>query len=79
VPALVAPTLKGDGSITVIDSCHMVEYPEDRVPEIAALWPTDPDDRAECRFRIDHISERIVPYFYRFLGAQQPDGERDDP
>ena len=78
VPVLVAPTVKAGGSSTVIDSTRVVEYLEERAPGVNPLFPSDPDERAECRFWIDHINERIVPYLYRFLDAQKPGRKRDN-
>jgi len=35
------------------------------------------EDRAETRFWVDHINERVVPYIYRYLKADQPGEYRD--
>jgi glutathione S-transferase len=78
VPVLIASRAQSDGTITVIDSTRVVEYLEERAPGFGRLFPADPDARAETRFWIDHINERIVPYLYRYLDAQQPGEQRDD-
>jgi glutathione S-transferase len=78
VPVLVAPRVQGDGQITVIDSTRLVEYLDDRLSGAAPLIPANPDGRAETRFWIDHVNERVVPNLYRFLDAQQPGAERND-
>ena len=69
---IVVPSGKETGSTTVIDSTRIIEYLEDLAPESNPLFPGDPDDKAEIRFRVDHSNERAVPCFYRCLGADQP-------
>ena len=72
VPVIVTPAGEETGTTTVIDSTRILEYLEDRTPDINPLFPDDPNDRAELRFWIDHINERVVPYVYRYLEAEQP-------
>jgi len=72
VPVIVTP------SITVIDSTRVVEYLEDLTPEHNPLFPNTPDEKAELRFWIDHINERIAPYIYQHLEAEQPSEYSDN-
>lgn len=77
VPVIVAPSGKETGSTTVIDSTRIIEFLEDLAPDTKPLFPGDPNDKAELRFWVDHINERIVPYLYRLLAADQPGEYRD--
>lgn len=72
VPVIVSPPSKAAGSTTVIDSTRIIEYLEDLVPDINPLFPGAPNDKAELRFWIDHVNERVLPYVYRYLEADQP-------
>ena len=77
VPVIVASSEKESGLTTVIDSTRIVEYLEDLAPDAKPLFPGNANDKAELRFWIDHINERVVPYHYRYLKADQP-GEYQD-
>ncbi|MGB5451133.1 MAG: glutathione S-transferase family protein [Sedimenticolaceae bacterium] len=77
VPVIVAPAGNATGSTTVIDSTRIVEYLEDLEPHVNRLFPCDPNEKAEHRFWVDHINERVVPYLYRYLEAEQPGEYRD--
>ena len=76
-PVIVMPSEKATGSTTVIDSTRVIEYLDDLAPDISPLFPGDPNDKAELRFWIDHVNERVVPYIYRYLEADQPGEYRD--
>lgn len=77
VPVIVSPPGKSTGPTTVIDSTRIIEYLEDLEPHVNPLFPSDPNDRAETRFWIDHINQRVVPPIYRHLKANQPGEYRD--
>jgi glutathione S-transferase len=77
VPVLVTPAAPDGHSTTVIDSTRFVEFIEDLAPYVNPLFPVDASERAETRFWIDHINERVVPYVYRFLQAKKPGKYRD--
>jgi len=77
VPVIVAFSEKATGPTTVIDSTRIIEYLDDLVPDSNPLFPGDPNGKAELRFWIDHVNERVVPYIYRYLEADQP-GEYQD-
>ena len=78
VPVLVTPAAPDGHSTTVIDSTRVVEFIEDLAPYVNPLFPVDASERAETRFWIDHINERVVPYVYRFLEAKEPGEYRDE-
>lgn len=78
VPVIVSSPGNATESTTVIDSTRVLEYLEDLVPDRNPLYPGDANARAELRFWGDHINERVVPYMYRFLEAQEPGDYRDD-
>ncbi len=78
VPVIISPAGNVNGRITVIDSTRILEYLEDLAPDRNALYPGDANARAELRFWVDHINEKIVPYLYRFLEAHEPGEYRDD-
>ena len=77
VPVIVSPAAAESGSTTVIDSARVVEYLDDLAPSTKPLFPGNPNRRAELRFWVDHVNERIVPYLYRFLKAVKPGKYRD--
>ena len=77
VPVIISTLGNASEPTTVIDSTRVLEYLEDLTPERNPLYPGDANARAELRFWIDHINERIVPYMYRFLEAEQPGEYRD--
>ncbi|MDJ0740364.1 MAG: glutathione S-transferase family protein [Gammaproteobacteria bacterium] len=77
VPVIVSPPDGDAGPTTVIDSTRILEYLEDLVPDCNPLYPDDANTRAELRFWIDHVNERIVPHMYRFLRAEQPGDSRN--
>ena len=78
VPVIVSPAGNTNVRTTVIDSSRILEYLEDLVPDPNPLYPGDANARAELRFWVDHIDERIIPYLYRFLEAHEPGEYRDD-
>lgn len=77
VPVIVAPPGDDDRPTAVIDSSRIIEYLEDLAPSVKPLFPADPNRKAETRFWIDHVNERIVPYLYQHLEAGQPGEYRD--
>ena len=77
VPVIVAPGGKASGSTTVIDSTRIIEYLENLSPDRNPLFPYTPNDKAELGFWVDHINERILPYIYRYLEAEQPGEYRE--
>lgn len=78
VPVIVSTVGNANRPTTVIDSTRVLEYLEDLAPDRNPLYPGDANARTELRFWGDHINQRIVPYMYRFLEAQQPGEYRYD-
>ncbi|KAI1773013.1 putative glutathione-S-transferase theta, GST [Hypoxylon cercidicola] len=72
VPTLAVPV--GDGGKTqrpLYESLVICEYLnetyDDEKENGPSLLPGDPYERARCRLWIDHIGNKIVPGFYRFI------------
>jgi glutathione S-transferase len=78
VPVIVTPAGSNGTSTRVIDSTRVLEYHEGLAPDVNPLFPGDAEDRAEMRFWISHANERVVPYVYRYLQAEQPGEYRDE-
>lgn len=78
VPVLMIEPDNNGSASTIIDSTRVVEYLEEIRPEHHPLMPANKEDRAEVRYWIDHINQRIVPYMYRFLQAAKPGRYRDE-
>ena len=78
VPVLVVKPEDKAESATIVDSTRVLEYLEDLKPNSAQLFPSNPEEKAEIRFWMDHINQRIVPYIYRFLEAQEPGDYRNE-
>ncbi len=63
---------------TVTDSLRIIEFIDDYYPnEGAAIFPESPQQKAEAKYWMDVVSTKIIPYFYRFLKADQPGEARD--
>ena len=77
VPVIVTQDDPESEETTIIDSTRIVEYLDDLVPDVHPLYPATPNEKAEARFWIDHVNERVVPNIYRFLGADKPGEDRD--
>jgi len=78
VPVIVSSGNSSTGVTTVIDSIRTLEYLEDLLPDRNPLYPGNANEKAEIRFWVDHINERIVPYMYRFLKAKRPGNYREE-
>lgn len=78
VPVIVEANSTGNGETTIVDSTRIVEYLDEVAPGTQPLLPGDANTRAELRFWVDHVNERIVPCMYRFLKACDPGAERDE-
>jgi glutathione S-transferase len=62
-----------DGSeTTIVESNRVVEFLEDLQPQ-PPLFSSQPNQKAEQKYWMDHIGSKIVPYFYRFLKAVEAD------
>ncbi len=78
VPVIVVDADDPLKTSTIVDSTRVLEYLEDHKPNNYPLFPTNPEERAETRFWMDHINQRIVPYIYRFLEAEEPGDYRNE-
>ena len=78
VPVLVVNAEEPAKTSTIVDSTRVLEYLEEREPGSHPLFPANPEARAETRFWMDHINQRIVPYIYRFLEADEPGDYRNE-
>lgn len=78
VPVLVQPNSSGVGETTIVESNRILEFLEDYQPEQNPIFSRDPLERAEQKYWMDHIGNRITPYLYRFLKASEPGENRDE-
>ena len=73
--ASLAPVLERkneDGSTArVVESLRIIELLEDLYPEQNSVLASDPMQRAEQKYWMDHVSNKIAPYFYRYLKDPQ--------
>lgn len=70
VPVLVRPD--GNGSeTTIVESNRILEYLEDLSPEQSPIFADNPNARSEQKYWMDHVSNKITPYFYRYLKDPQ--------
>ncbi|KAI0017161.1 glutathione S-transferase [Xylariomycetidae sp. FL0641] len=72
VPTLAVPVDgQGKAQKPLYESAVVCEFLEeayaDEAEHGAPLYPKDAYERARCRLWIDHISNKIVPGFYRFI------------
>jgi len=62
-----------DGSeTTIVESNRVVEYLEDWQPQ-PPIYSCLPNQKAEQKYWMDHIGNKIVSYFYKFLNAVEVD------
>lgn len=62
-----------DGSeTTIVESNRVVEYLEDLQPQSAVFF-SQPNQKAEQKYWMDHVSNKIVPYIYQFLKTAKAD------
>jgi glutathione S-transferase len=78
VPVVVQPHADGEGETTIVESNRILEFLEDYQPDSNAIFAGDPLQRAEQKYWMDHIGNRITPYLYRFLKASEPGQQRDE-
>lgn len=78
VPVIVQGNSNGKGETTVVESNRILEYLEDLNPEDNPIFAADPLKRAEQKYWMDHIGNKITPYLYQFLKAVEPGAGRDE-
>ncbi|KAK4506686.1 hypothetical protein PRZ48_000419 [Zasmidium cellare] len=72
-PRGLVPALR-HGDWGCYESTVLMEYLED-LQQGTALLPSDPKLRASSRLWSDHINRHIIPAFYKYLQAQEPDDQ----
>ena len=78
VPVLVQRNPSGVGETTIVESIRILEYLEDYLPETNPIFASDPLERAEQKYWMDQIGNKITPYLYRFLKASEAGKQRDE-
>lgn len=78
VPVLVLANSNGIGETTIVESNRILEFLEDYRPQQNPIFSADPLERAEQKYWMDHIGNKITPYLYRFLKASEPGDYRDE-
>jgi glutathione S-transferase len=54
--------------MTIAESNRVIEYIEDFHPQ-SPVFSSQPNQKAEQKYWMDHGNNKIVPYFYQFLKA----------
>jgi glutathione S-transferase len=75
-PRGLVPTLQ-DGDWCCYESTVLMEYLED-LNQGNALLPADPKKRAHSRLWTDHINRKILPRFYAYIQAQEPEKQAEE-
>jgi glutathione S-transferase len=78
VPVLVQHNSNGEGETTIVESNRILEYLEDFQPTDKPIFAGDALERAEQKYWMDHISNQITPYMYRFLKAHEVGNHRNE-
>ena len=77
VPVVVQAN--GDGTdTTIVESNRILEYLEDYYPEKTPIFADSPNQRAEQKYWMDHVGNKITPYFYRFLKTPAVGPEQEE-
>ena len=77
VPVLVQAN--GDGSdTTIVESNRILEYLEDYYPEKTPIFSDNPNQRAEQKYWMDYVGNKITTYFYRFLKSPEAGTQQDE-
>jgi glutathione S-transferase len=77
VPVIVQSDA-GAEEATVQDSNRILEYLNDLYPLQTPIFSDKPGLQAEQKYWIDHISNNITPYFYRYLKANKTGPAQDE-
>ncbi len=78
VPVVVQVNADGSGETTIVESNRILEFLEDFAPDQNAIFARDPVQRAEQKYWMDQIGNKITPYLYRFLKASEAGEQRDE-
>ena len=69
----------GEGSeTTIVESNRILEYLGDYYPENKPIFSDSPNQRAEQKYWMDQVSNKITPHFYRFLKTPQAGAQQDE-
>ena len=71
-PRGLVPALRHGNGWGSYESTVLMEYLED-LQQGKALFPADAKRRADSRLWSDHINRHVIPAFYRYLQAQEPE------
>lgn len=63
---------------TILDSNRILEYLDDLYPLQKPLFSANPNQRAEQKYWMDHVDNRVVPYFYRYLKEYELGSVQDE-
>jgi len=77
VPVVVQANVDGSDT-TIVESNRILEYLEDYYPENTPLFSDSPNRRAEQKYWMDQVSNKITPYFYRFLKMPEAGKQQDE-
>ena len=77
VPVIVQSEESAE-QFTVLDSNRILEYLDDLYPQKTPVFSEKPGQRAEEKYWMDHISNNITPYFYRYLKANKTGSAQDE-
>ncbi len=75
VPVLLSPDPGGQRQATIIESNRVIEYLDHLEPGSDPLFSDEPDARAEQKYWMDTIGNKITPVFYQLL--KTPDHSTD--
>lgn len=67
VPVLVQTNADDEGETTIIESNRILEYLDHVQPDLKPIFPEDPNQRAEQKYWMDAIGQRVTPFFYQYL------------
>ena len=70
----LVPVLVQDGT-TIVESNRILEYLEDLYPDQTPIFADSANQRAEEKYWMDHVSNKITPYFYRYLKDPQDESK----
>jgi len=76
VPVMVQTASDGTNT-TIIESNRILEFVEDYYPDKTPIFADNANDRAEQKYWMDHVGNKITPFFYQFLKTPEA-GEQQD-
>ena len=76
VPVIIPTNDDGQQAKSIVESARILEYLDDLKPNQHPIFSSTPEQRAEQKYWIDYVGNKIIPYFYRFLKAYRDDQYR---